>query len=375
MIKLAFIDDGIPASVARKFPKLKVNYFGIRNGCVYRQMFRPHRQKMTHAGLCFYEYAVHARDMMAEVYSINMVMGKKGTVKDLVAALQWCMDNGIGIVNLSVGSRNYWDYFELQPVLKEMSERKIVIVAAHSNCYQFSFPAISKYSVSARFDNCNLLTGGTYAITDRALPNREFVFPKQEISDFVKKYVDVKEECNSMAAPLLSALIAKTISYSKDNAVDELLRNSIKLGGLQLWNIRRLYIKEQNIKIPVILFTGNPEKSWNLIVRLTEKFQMRDYHVLAMGNTIDESELPYFKLEDVLSNCNGDICKAVVFMQNYSAADVMLVQMENGKDQQLMDAGMSEIVIRDNQTFQVDSDNREYSDIRDLFHQLMDFLT
>ena len=375
MIKLAFIDDGIPASVARKFPKLKVNYFGIRNGCVYRQMIRPHRQKMTHAGLCFYEYAVHAKDVLTEVYSINVVMGKRGAVKDLAVALQWCMENGIEVVNLSVGSRNYWDYFELQPVLKEMNDKKIVIVAAHSNCYQFSFPAVSKYSVSARFDNRNLLAGGTYAITEGALPNREFIFPKQEISDFVKKYVDVKEECNSMAAPLLSALITKTFSYTKGNVVDELFQRSTKLRGKQLWNMRRIYIKEKNIKIPVILFTGNPKKSWNLIERLTEKFQMRGYRVLAMGNMVDESELPYFKLEDVLSNCDGDICKAVVFMQNYSSTDVMLVQMGNEKAQQLLNAGMSEIVIRDNQTFQVDSDNKEYNDVRDLFYQLINFLT
>lgn len=68
----------------------------------------------------------------ADIYSVKVLDDKnQSPVSRIIAGIQWCMDNGMDIVNMSFGMRR--DSMALQAIIREAEQKGILLVAAAGN--------------------------------------------------------------------------------------------------------------------------------------------------------------------------------------------------------------------------------------------------
>ena len=346
MIKIAFIDDGIPQNLQERYPDLRIQYYEIHKKNIRRQTMLRQKKKMTHAGLCFMVYSYYLKSE-ADVYSIDIGIRRRGKIEDLISALEWCIHEKIQIINLSVGSRNYWDAFLLEPILKNMRAKNIIVIAAHSNDFSFSFPAVSGYTVSTRFARKDLLEEKGVAIVEGLFSDIEVLISDDYILSELTEYTDLDEECNSFSAPVISAFITDCYEEAYRNPKKYLYRRYGTVDKNLLWSIKRSYIDENKSgDIPVVIFDAN-RVNLQMVREITEFYLKQKYTVLTLSEERTENELPFFDIANILDVCKHDVVKAVLFSECYSNVDLVLLHLKSAKTRELITSGMADVFIPD----------------------------
>ncbi|WP_195724433.1 S8 family serine peptidase [Paenibacillus monticola] len=64
-----------------------------------------------------------------------------GTVDQLIRAIQWCAENEIRIVNLSLGTTSFMDFDKLTACVNEVTEQGLILIAAYHNDERYTVPA------------------------------------------------------------------------------------------------------------------------------------------------------------------------------------------------------------------------------------------
>lgn len=152
MYKIAIIDDGVNDGV---FDKCKASY----SYCITREGTRRYisqNKKISHGTICaaiIQQYTNYNNIL----YSIKIKkFNKNGNIEYLVKAIDFCIKNDIKVINLSLGSTDENDKYQIFQSISAAFAKGIIIVAALSNdniiTYPASFPIViaAKHSEKAR---------------------------------------------------------------------------------------------------------------------------------------------------------------------------------------------------------------------------------
>lgn len=347
MVKIAMIDDGIPEYLDLKFPDFKIYHMCVRNQKIHWQKFGSLVRRISHGGLCFQELASRLTNYRVELYSINVISSKdgRGDITNLICALKWCIDNDVGLINMSIGTTNYFDYQLLEPLLEELEQQGKIVVAAHSNEYAFSSPANSPYAIGVRFDNSNTLKKNSHYMVKNRITNAEVIYSKKELG-CIEKYINLDDECNSFAVPILSAQIFMLLcekNFKKVDLLKYLARSSNN--SLEMWEVRKRYITDKEINIPVIFL--NCKNCKELLKELLDLFGNEGYRAFALTNNTTQDDIRYINLLSAYIDCQKKIKNAVTFIQCYSKADILLVKSEEEYVNELYEEKIIDIIVTD----------------------------
>lgn len=144
-----------------------------------------------------------------ELYSVRVLSGQlsgKGPV--FLAGLRWCIDAGMHIVNLSLGTGKR-DYFaELHDLVDEAYFKNMVLVTAANNLPQPSYPSqyAAVFSVAAHDGH------DPYAFHYNPTPPVEFGAPGIDVEVAWKDGSTIKASGNSFAAPHITGIAARILS-------------------------------------------------------------------------------------------------------------------------------------------------------------------
>ena len=144
MLKVVFIDDGIdPGFVPENIPfkSYESNEAGVKEstaGC-----------GLSHGTQCYQIF----RDKVRSPYRLISIkvldsMTGTGTKSALIAALKWCANQEIDLINMSMGTRQFLDFAPIAEAVQELSFA--VIVAACSNQNELTFPACLRQVIGVR---------------------------------------------------------------------------------------------------------------------------------------------------------------------------------------------------------------------------------
>jgi len=134
---------------------------------------------------------------------------RQGNMRDLKAAIEWCIENNIDIINMSLGSTNNTDSQVLKALMDKCCEKKIMVVCAGSNSGHVTYPA-SYYNVFG------VAYGEVFKFVSKSLDGIQFHCPTDHGVNFEGHYSFEFEEMNSYAAPWLSAQVAKMKMENRD---------------------------------------------------------------------------------------------------------------------------------------------------------------
>ncbi len=122
-VRVALIDSGVD----KTHPKIR------ENSIVYSEsLLDTDLDDAGHGTACaniLLEVAPHIELISIKVLDSNL----KGECSDLIVALQWCLDNGVDIINLSLGCSQDSYKLELFELLEKLYLNGVVVVVANSN--------------------------------------------------------------------------------------------------------------------------------------------------------------------------------------------------------------------------------------------------
>lgn len=137
-IKIAIIDNGVDEAALGNEISGKV-YVNEKKECVYDEADMS-RVRFAHGTICaaiIQKYLANS-----EIYSIRLLNEDgSGLIEHLKPALDWCIEKGIYLVNLSLGTTHFRDKSLIRTLVNHYVSKGMCIVAATSNSGYESYPA------------------------------------------------------------------------------------------------------------------------------------------------------------------------------------------------------------------------------------------
>ncbi len=233
MITVGLIDDGIELN-----KKLDVEkYIEITSDLKIKE---DKILKSLHGKVCaeiIKKYYSKAKFISIKALGDRM----KGSKEQLVKAIEWCIDNKIKVINMSLGTINYKDFESIKEVINRAYDEGIIIVAACNNKNIFTYPASLSNVIGV--NSSEQLKEGEYIYNLYPLDGIEITACGTHKLIFEDR---ITRSCNSYAAPMITAKVCELVEKYSNITLEEvkvkLYENAInyKKGTLRVNNYKNI---------------------------------------------------------------------------------------------------------------------------------------
>lgn len=216
MMKIAIIDDKINRSFLQ-YPERLVKIYSSK------RILKNCKRCMTHGTLCAKILENSLLNQPYELYNFDVIGNGKNNIKKLKFALMKCTKMEFDIICMSIGTVCLSNSSLLNPLLKSLSE-KTILIAAISNKGYFTIPASSDYVIGvAAFNNQVFFESEKiYKASDNPL-GIDFITGYKK-TDF---YNSICCRGNSLVVPVLAAkcaIIAKKTKIHNTIQIKDILK-------------------------------------------------------------------------------------------------------------------------------------------------------
>lgn len=202
IVKIAVIDNGIDDTQLHFELENKV-YIDSISKCVTDD---KNMKDITflHGTIC--AYIIKKNVVNSELYSVRILdENGKGLINSISPALEWCYQNGIRLVNLSLGTTHFHDKNKVREIVNRYAYKGMIIVAATSNSGYTTYPASfsNVISVEVGEDFCF----AEYAQKEKGI---DFSAPVKQEHFLGETHIGTPRS-NSYATPYVTAMIANIL--------------------------------------------------------------------------------------------------------------------------------------------------------------------
>jgi subtilisin len=205
-VKVAILDSGIDAD----HPAVRGPVHGFVSihvdGSETTLDYQPHTDEAWHGTVC--ASIIRRLAPSCELYSVKVLgPAATGRTSAVAAGLRWALENGMHVVNLSLGTAKRDHFSVLHDLADEAYFRNVVLVTAASNQ-----PAVSAPAMCA-----SVLSVGSHDVPD---PLRLYANPRPPV-EFGAWGIDVeipnrdgewlRSSGNSLAAPHVTGIVARIL--------------------------------------------------------------------------------------------------------------------------------------------------------------------
>lgn len=210
MTSVAVIDD----CVNPFFLRGNWHIINGKNGKKYSRHFA--HEFITHSTIIAAIIESSINVQQAELYNlvIKPSFEQNGSVFSLLRAIEWCIENKIEIINLSLGSTSCNDQKFLQSLSNRLEEHEICLVAATANNGQVTYPANFKNVIGVRY--CDLLESDQHKYFQRPSDGIEIISGCPASINQI-----YFEPCNSFATAMISSKICNFYQAQLNRAYDK----------------------------------------------------------------------------------------------------------------------------------------------------------
>jgi Subtilisin-like serine proteases len=258
MVHVAIIDDGINEKLFDVGP-LKYN-IEITSDLKILQREGYDFYNTSHGTTCSAIIKKYFNDVIFS--SIKILNNGKGSLKQILKAIEWCIDKKIQIVNMSLGTVYFKDFKDLKEIINYANKKGLLFVAACNNNDVIAFPAAFSNVVGVKRDIGRILSEGEYVYNMYPIDGIEVT---ARGNHFLTDYTGRKGESsnsNSYAAPFITAKVCEIIEKNPDIRIEEIKRRLYE-GGVnyteQVYN-PYLSIKVDWVMEAVVFVLGSNSK-------------------------------------------------------------------------------------------------------------------
>ncbi|NFG63095.1 S8 family serine peptidase [Clostridium sp. CMCC3677] len=229
MVAVAIIDDGIGIGLYDTYDI--VRSIEITTDLTVQNVDRCNLLNDSHGTIC--AAIVKKYYPKAMLTSIKVLNDKthKCINKQLIKAIEWCIDNGIQVANLSLGTIDYRDFEMIKDTINIAYNKELIIVAACNNRDIFTSPASFSNAIGVKCSENNVLKEGEYIFNLYPLDGIEITACSEHMLLKNRNESKLTRMCNSYAAPMITAEVCKIIdkhpNITLEGIKQELYKSSI----------------------------------------------------------------------------------------------------------------------------------------------------
>lgn len=281
-MKTAIIDNGIDIGTLSRYKNQTENLMVFGENVVSAEP--PH--DITHGGECARIFAGQTGTLPNVSICLNRDSTRKSNANDLVTALEWCADNDIGLISLSMGTTQFSDVPILRRAVKKLQNAGTVLVAASSNRRRITYPAVFRSCIGV----CQT----------RSLAEGEITCMKNPFDGVDVVTYPVEGASNSYANAFIAGMICNALDNDSElvaNADIFTVRHAIRIAGIRRWLSRistkplmdwqATYLREKIVSIselePIIITCcGVDAKSSVTFLKQLQKIINADGYICAI---------------------------------------------------------------------------------------------
>ncbi|MDD6795127.1 MAG: S8 family serine peptidase [Clostridiaceae bacterium] len=284
MIKVAIIDNGINSE------RFNVeNDIEITPELKIRNVDKNVITMFTHGTMCAYVIKKYYDDVVFSSIKIFDENNKTST-KQVIKAIEWCIDNDIKVINMSIGTSNYKEFRELNGIVEKAKEKGCIIIAACCCENIVTYPASLKSVIGVKASM--LFREGEYIYDVASLDGIEIT----ACSKHKLPYKKLKNSCeNYYATPMITAKVCEIVSKNPQIKIEEVkhllykksinylnienVENSEKPLNISLAEnfFRSISIKCE-IDVPLVIFIAKEEKTVNMALHILKYYFRSEYN-------------------------------------------------------------------------------------------------
>ncbi|ASA25347.1 S8 family serine peptidase [Paenibacillus donghaensis] len=224
ILSVAIIDDGISGDI---FDNKLAHNIEINKFCEIILCKKENQVVNTHGTICAAILCKYTNSVC--ISSVKILENGRGDVEQLCTSLEWCEDNDIDVINISLGSCNFLDYYKLRNIINRLARKNILIVCSAHNNNLLTYPASFSNVIGVKCDSNGLLKEGECIENHDLCAGVDLIaFAKHEIKGF-----KIQKNFNSFATPLVTAR-ASDILYQRRNLSVEEIKNKLRYQSHQL---------------------------------------------------------------------------------------------------------------------------------------------
>jgi len=209
---IAIIDDGINNAV---FDAGKIIY-NIEITESLKVIPNTNNGFFNHATNCAVIIDKYAQEaIFASIKILNE--NAKGMSAQLIKALEWCMENQVRLINLSLGTIDYRDCDPIKDIVNKAYNRGFIIVAACNNRDIITYPASLENVIGVKSYKSNTLKGCEYTYHENPVDGIDIIAPGTDPSYDEHGFYPA----NSYAAPRVTALVYNMLSQKPEMSFTE----------------------------------------------------------------------------------------------------------------------------------------------------------
>lgn len=328
--KVAFIDSKINIKYINKILISKQKISGIftvnHNKVIPTTSF--HTESITHATMCAKKFIDNFSGSCDLVFiEILDECGSKANINSLLISLEWCLDNNIKLINLSIGTISVVDAPRLYEKINKLFVMGIVIVSASSNKNKMTFPASYNNVIGVRaLDGKSKRIG--FEFNNNILDRIEVsCYISNEIIEYNNKYY-ILPCANSLATPVISAKVCGLMEEGYNNLYKikiALKEQSVNTNRKWFKKIYGRYFKEK-VNVPIIAIITNGKINL-LVEKLLSRFENYGYSGICLSEKYktDISK----KIINLLDFNSYNVSEKFRFYSHYCNVDYVIVHMKN----------------------------------------------
>lgn len=218
-MKTAIIDYGIDIKLQKLYKNRTKCYELKENKIIASEPLYD----ITHGSICagiFAEYAGRMPD-------VSICLGKDNTQRsnssELAIAMEWCADNDIKLISLSMGTVKIRDADVFHKVVQKLNNADVTVVAAASNSGLITYPAVLDSCIGVSC--CNCMANGEIVYFEEPFDGINVVtYP-------IKSTISSTTSGNSLSAAYIAGIVCAEFgnSISQDKIRSFLSKISISL--------------------------------------------------------------------------------------------------------------------------------------------------
>ena len=250
----------------------------------------------SHGTTCAAIIKKYAPDAVLSSIKILNDESRKGMKAQLIKALEWCADNGVRLVNLSLGTIDFKDFIEVEKAVNYTVEKGVIIVAACNNLNIFTCPASLESVIGVKCDCSKKLRKQKYIYNANMTDGVDLTACGSHKLTKYNGETKITSACNSFAAPAITALVYNMIKNEPNISIYEIKRKlkkklvkpSICITNFLKRNNYSHKYPRKNIEIPILVLYNYSKICENLFSerineiarRLTELFRKEGYNTI-----------------------------------------------------------------------------------------------
>lgn len=280
---IAVIDDGVNEKF---FPCIHLlQSFEITKDLQIRKSNHNCAVKISHGTLCaaiICKFAPNANIISIKITNSDTM---KSTKRQLFKAFEWCEENHIKLINLSMGTADSREFSDIRQEVNRLFSKGIIIVSAYNNLNIYTYPASLPNVIGVFHGSCNLEKNHLY-YCDKNPNAGEHCFAVNAdyaVTDCYGNTIHTGYS-NSFAAPFVTSAVYKLLEH-KSNAssvLTELQRESLQLSApFQDYCVKHRDLCN-NIETPIIAICYSDNNSLNNMIKIMlQLFKKDGYSPLA----------------------------------------------------------------------------------------------